>query len=82
MNEEKDKAESRPFAEQVDAKRGHCYLACSEVVRWHPEFFYVEGWAASGRTQERFHHAWLVGNGTIIDPALPDEDVKYEEVQR
>ena len=82
MEATKDTEESKRVASMVDARRGHCFGACSDAVGWCPGFFYVEGWGTVLRTGERFPHAWLAGNGRIIDPAIPDEAMTYEELRR
>jgi hypothetical protein len=82
MEPAKDVEESKRVAQMVDARRGHCFGACCDAVGWLPGCFYVEGWGIVLRTGEQFAHAWIAGNGRIIDPVIPEEPMTYAELRR
>lgn len=70
----KDEVESRRTGRAVRAVMKQCWFNARKVVLKlsdYSEASYVEGWAVlqGGMPIE---HGWVVKNGTIVDPTLPD----------
>lgn len=75
----KNVVESLRAAELVEAKPNLCWENASNVVL-HDEFpgaTYVEGAVISRQTGFPQEHGWVVSNGEIIDPTLPDRELFY-----
>jgi hypothetical protein len=77
--QEKDVEESRKVAKETAAASKRCFFnarrAISTLARY-AEASYVEGYAVLDNAMSR-EHGWIVHEGKIIDPTLPDEDVVY-----
>ena len=75
----KDIGVSQKVAVLVSALPKQCWFNCRRAVEGLDEFAeasYVEGWAL-GENCPAYEHAWLVLDGKIIDPTLPDSSLTY-----
>lgn len=74
----KDVAESRRVGKAVRAQRKRCWFNARNAIlklKDYAEASYCEGWVRfSGGNCE---HGWIVKDGVIIDPTLPDQEVIY-----
>lgn len=76
---EKNVAESRRAARLVNAQPNLCWQNAVDLV-WSDEFAgatYVEGAIISRKAGFPQEHGWVVFNGEIIDPTLPDWELFY-----
>lgn len=64
--------EKRRSSEGFDrGEMKQCYVNASKLANDHPEFTYVEGWAAGPIP---VHHAWVADkNGAVIDTTWPED---------
>jgi len=75
----KDGVESRRVRGIVGADPNQCYFNARKVLRALPEYSsasYVEGYAVS-QDGEIVEHGWLITDGKVVDPTLPDDDTSY-----
>jgi hypothetical protein len=76
---EKDKVESHRVRKKVRALMKQCWFNARKVilnVDEYAEASYVEGWVVSPEGSI-YEHGWVVQNGKVIDPTLPDLDLTY-----
>lgn len=75
---EKDFFESARVGRKVRAATKQCWFNARKVVQKlddYAEASYVEGWAILNRFP--IEHGWIVHEGRIIDPTLPDKEGMY-----
>ena len=76
---EKDHAESKRVCRAIRAAVKQCWLNARKAIERLDEYAearYVEGWIVSG-SGALIEHGWVVNNGKIIDPTLPEMVVTY-----
>jgi hypothetical protein len=76
---EKDKMESKRVGSMVNVEANQCYFNARKVMRSLPDYSeatYVEGFIVT-EDGACFEHGWIVKDGKIIDPTLPNGDDSY-----
>jgi hypothetical protein len=77
---EKDKAESRRVGRAIRAAVKQCWFNARKIVLKLPHYAaasYIEGWVVNEEDGVLMEHGWVVRNGKVIDPTLPDRDFAY-----
>jgi hypothetical protein len=75
----KDYAESKRVCRAIRAGRRRCWLNARKAIERLEEYAqarYVEGWAVTERGA-LVEHGWIVLDGKIIDPTLPENVATY-----
>src|SRR5687768_13198188 len=75
----KDAAESQRVQNKVRAIPQQCWFNARNAVLKLSDYStasYVEGWAIVGGGL-RIEHGWIVRDGQIIDPTLPNDSIIY-----
>jgi hypothetical protein len=73
----KDYAESARVSRKIRAGMSQCWFNARKAVMKLEDYAnasYIEGWAVFHLAVE---HGWIVHNGKIIDPTLPDREGVY-----
>lgn len=77
---EKDKAESCRVGLAIRAVAKQCWFNSRKLILTQPAYSdssYIEGWAVYKKLGFAMEHGWVVRNGKVVDPSLPDEDLAY-----
>jgi hypothetical protein len=76
---EKDLVESRRVAQLINAVPKQCWWNARRAILKldkYSEASLIEGWALVEGVLA-IEHGWIVNNGAIIDPTLPDDPIQY-----
>ncbi len=76
---EKDEMESKRIGNKVEVKANQCYFNARRAIRSLPDYSeatYIEGFIVT-ENGECFEHGWIVKDGKIIDPTLPNGVKSY-----
>src|SRR5438270_9575544 len=75
----KNAAESLRAAKLAEAQPNECWENSAKLMRRdeYAAAIYVEGVVISRKVEFPQEHAWLVLDGQIVDPTLPEVDLHY-----
>jgi hypothetical protein len=77
---QKDYIESKRVCRAIRAAPKRCWSNARKVIERldeHAEARYVEGWIVKENGAPPIAHGWVVNDGKIIDPTLPDTVATY-----
>jgi hypothetical protein len=76
---QKDHAESKRVCRAIRAKLTQCWFNARKAIQRlddYAEASYVEGWVVN-EGGSLIEHGWIVSNGKVIDPTLPEAVAAY-----